>query len=557
MAARERMKAPALLASLGAALCVLWGMLLPGYILTLDLVWVPHMPVYWSATALNNGILPALLIAALTHLFSSWIIEKLVLVALFMLLFWLPYRTMPISTSAGRAFAAAVFALNPFVYARFLAGQWLLLFGYALIPLVFASLMRFTHEPSNKNVLWFCSALVGESLFSTHFTYLLLIASAGWLLVCLWQRRASRRALVQGFALAVCGLLLLSSYWLLPALLRTAPAEARFSANDFETYAAAQNFGIPAELNVLALGGYWGEATAWGLYFHWPQQEKIFWLAAACIGLLIVGGAAVLMRDKNTRPLGIFLLMLAILAYITALGAADTPARAFNMLLYAHMPLWSGLRDSQKIAAFLAYAYAFFAGVGVQWLLRHMPTLRVFAPAPLLLLPAVFGLYVWGGFHGQLRPAWYPASWYQAKARIDALLPRQYVLALPWHGYYSLGFDRQIVVANPASAFFGDRVIAGKSVEAGTIHDEETDPHYRALDLLLGTASEPSPHELASALLHEHVSYVLVIKNAKALQTSFWSDQIGTSTTQDKKILSAEVLIDTSDIELLQLNDSS
>ena len=548
------------LLALAGAVAVLWTMLLPGYILTLDLVWTPHVPLIWNASSFNNAYPVYAFFHFLSLLTPGWVGEKVMLFGLFFLLFYIPMRFMPFIKGQGaRVFVGALYALNPFVYARMLAGHWLVLFGYALLPLFLWALIEFTEELRSENLrsdlssglfkvgplgsqrsaIYLALSLFAIGLFSVHFLYLSLFISFVWILA------HANVKLLKYFAFALALFLIGSSYWLAPAMLRHAPLEARFTSADFVAFAAAPNANVPVMLNTAVLGGYWGEGTVWNLYFVWPQSNPLFWVAAGVLALLVLFGVFTALRRRDLRFTAILLLVIALVAYVTALGAADTPFKAFNVFLYAHVPLWNGLRDSQKIAGVLALVYTVFAGLGAEALLRSDLKPRLFKVGPLgskprlfkvgplnslpyiillLVVPFFFGMYEWGGFQSQLQPVWYPQSWYSAKAIVDSAPAGQKVLVLPWHGYLSLSFDHQLVVANPAPGYFGSRVVAGRSIDTGAVHDEEVDPQYRALDSLLSTTTPPSAQTLLAELHKDNINYVFIMSSTASPAEANWTD---------------------------------
>ena len=524
----------ALIALSFAILFVLWQMLLPGYILTLDMAFTPHMPLRWSADALNNSAPFWALISLATTIMPGWLVEKALMLALACALFSLPYRFLPLlENRVARMFGAAVYALNPFVYTRFLAGQWLLLAGYALLPVLCFWIIRLVREPTLGNALRYGTVLAILAVFSAHLAYL---ASIGTTLAFFWLlARAAAWDLARAAGATALCFLVLGSYWIVPALVRPAPLEARFDAAHYAAFAAAPNARVPVLLNVAALGGYWGEGTAWRYYFRWPQGTIAFWIAFGALALLVLWGAFLAFCEQ--RPHAIGLILAGILAYVTALGASATPLRDVNLFLYMHMPMWEGLRDSQKIVAFLAFGYAAFSGYAAERLINlHAATrMRELATAVLFAIPACLGLFMWGGFHGQLRPVWYPASWAAARAAVQSLPQGERVLLIPWHGYFSLAFDHDLIVSNPGERYFGSAVLAGRSVEAGAVHDQEVDPAYRALDTLLATSTTPAAATLAHELSRQHIDYLLVIRNAKNIQSDWWPDAyaLAASTTFD------------------------
>lgn len=498
-------------------------MLWPGYILTLDMPWTPQVPLLWSAHGFNNAFPIYALLALLSWIMPSWIVQKLLLTGIVFLLFYVPWRWLPMVASNGaRVAAAMLYALNPFVYARMLAGQWGVLVAYALLPFFLSALLRLMEEPDRKGALRFTLALVLLSLGAIHFTYLAL--SVSLLFVSVYAgvrvgRKEYRGALrlARQTGLGIVLFLFISTYWLVPALMRSAPQEHTFTTADATTFAAAQNERTPVTLNVLALGGFWGEQQAWRYYFLWPQDTRLFWVATLFIGLLVLYGVYAGVCDPHMRSGTLMLVCIGILAYITALGAAQTPLYDFNLWLYQHVPGWNGLRDSHKIAAFLALVYATLFGMGISRLLAHMQrqtTYRI-ACAVFILLPAYTGMYQWWGWHEQLNPVWYPQAWYDVQAAL--MRTQDKTLVLPWHQYLSLPFAHQLLVANPTPTFFGrDRIIASKDSEIGGLAPSTYDATSTDIDTLMQSAATYPTETLRKRLIDYGISHILIMAPPEA-----------------------------------------
>ena len=160
-------------AALGTML-VMWQLLLPGYVLTLDMVFGPSH-VFYMPQGYLAGLPISVLIYLASYVIPAWLVEKVILAGIFFALFYLPLKFFPeelevpqISYSWGKYFAAIFYAVNPFVYERFLAGQWEVLIGYALLaPLVYV-LLRFLRAPRMKAALWLAAILLIIGLFSIH-----------------------------------------------------------------------------------------------------------------------------------------------------------------------------------------------------------------------------------------------------------------------------------------------------------------------------------------------------------------------------------------------------
>lgn len=495
-----------------------------GYILTLDTVWGPTFPLTWDADGFNNTYIVRAVIYILSLVIPTMIVQKLFLLLVIVSLLYIPWKYTPYITSAhAKIFSSLFYALNPFVCSRILSGQWFHLVGYALLPLLIHRLIALTTNKKKKDAYLLGGSLFLISLFSIHFLYLACIISCLWISVhvlrdCINRNWNTAKQITISFSIAFLLFLISCSYWIVPAVLRTSPLESRFDQSYYDTFASAPHGDIPTMMNVGALGGFWGEDTAWGLYFIWPQGILLFWIVFFFALILIITGAVVMLRKKELRLNAILLVCIGALAYITALGTSDTPLRAFNIFLYDHVPLWNGLRDSHKIVGILALVYAIFGGIGIDWLREKSEhswgIFRHYTLILALIIPSLFGIYMWGGFHGQLKPVDYPSDWYEAEEVIDAMPLGEKVLVLPWHGYLSLSFNSNYVVANPTELFFGkNRIVSGRSVEFGDIRDQEVDANYRELDTFMRTINTLDENQILTELQKRNITKILIITN--------------------------------------------
>src|SRR3989344_3329198 len=94
---------------------ILWQALLPGYILTLDTVWSNNVD-YTVDSSFN--LLPLnYLLTFLDAILPGWIVQKLLIIFLFLLLFYLPFRFFPWpERKDARLWFSLFFVFNPFVY---------------------------------------------------------------------------------------------------------------------------------------------------------------------------------------------------------------------------------------------------------------------------------------------------------------------------------------------------------------------------------------------------------------------------------------------------------
>ncbi|HEY0541880.1 MAG TPA: hypothetical protein VGD53_26160 [Actinoallomurus sp.] len=448
--------------------------LAPGFVLSYDMVFVPR-PAFSRATFGLTGMLPRhvpsdAVVTALSHLAPADVVQKAILLAIFVLACASASTLVPSDRLVPRLAAGVVYAWNPFVAERLLLGQWALLLGYAALPLVVAAAARGDHR---RLALALAPAAIGG--FAA-------LAVSG--LVALVVGRRSGRSLLATAAI----LLLVALPWLVPSLLRVSGAPADPAGVAAFAARADTPFGTLGSL--LLLGGAWNAETVPGGYGG---------LGTSLVWLLVVAVAVVAYaRGDRIRGLG----AAAAAGFVLAALGAVAPG-----VLRGAIGLWPGfalLRDGQQYIAPLAVVVAVGAGRAVD----RLPAWT--APAlllPLLLLPGL----AWGA-GGRLRAAHYPADWSRARA-IVAAAPGD-VLVLPWEAYRAYPWNGGRRVLDPLPRFLPARVIINDGVRVATSRGRAMglapeDPRTRELDAVVRSGAP-----LTAALAAHGVRYVAVDSGA-------------------------------------------
>ena len=140
------------------ALCILGPLLKPGYLLTWSMVTGPgNFSVYtlygfeeWMHSLYPGSAPFDMLLLGLRSFLPAWVGQKILLFLVFFLSGLGAYRLVGLAGvgESGRFYAGFLYAVNPFIYTRLLAGQWWLCLGYALTPLALWSLNMFLRSPS-------------------------------------------------------------------------------------------------------------------------------------------------------------------------------------------------------------------------------------------------------------------------------------------------------------------------------------------------------------------------------------------------------------------------
>ncbi len=445
-----------------------------GFLLSYDMVFVPREPFAAAMPGLAppRAVPSDLVVAVASRVVPGDIVQKLVLVAIFILGCAGVAALLDTEPLLARLAGGVFYVWNPYVAERLIIGQWALLLGYAGLPWVLKAVL----SPDEARWRWtarlcfsLLPAVIGGFAAMT-ITALVLVPAV------LFTRSARRAAIALAVLAAGC------LPWLIPSLQHTVYVDPRGVA----AFAARADTSFGSAGSLLMLGGAWNAQTVPAGY---GGAWSALWLAVVITALV---GYLLSVRDHRWPGLGVAALAGLLIACI----GVTAPGRD---LLRAVTGAWPGaavLRDAQQFVAPLALAEA--AGFGVVVTRAMNPgsfgTNRMRAPtsgldragvalavlallAPVLLLPGL----AWGAA-GRLRPAWYPAGWLAAARVIDASPARGAVLLLPWETYRRPAWNHGEAVFDPWSKLLARPVIWNDGTRVGDIGLAPDDPRARRLD---------------------------------------------------------------------------
>jgi hypothetical protein len=492
------------------ALAVLAPLFKPGYILTLDAVFTPHLH-------MPEGISSDYLWRALLHVLSlvlpSQFIEKALFAGIIVtsgitmhrLVAFVHERLGKDKTLAWQAapyIAGVFFAVNPYVYDRFMAGQYGLLMGYALLPLVTHLLLRFADTPERSTLLPLTLVTVGISIVSLPTlgeVVVMALAVLGLSMVRQHRQPKIMAAYLGWGAAGAAVFVLLSSYWLLPLAVgkgSIADQIAQFGPAHSAAFATGGGSFAGQLASALRLQGFWAEAHH---LFVLPQGRVPGWgTIRLLVWALALTGFVVLWR-RSRRLAAMF-------------GAIGGVGLLLASGLFAGPLAHIGYREPQKLAGLLALAYALFIALSTArllgWARRRSETWQTVLPGAVLLAVLLFTPTMYWGFGGQLHAVNYPADWTAADNYLNAQTAGGRAVFVPWHQYMSFGFAGRII-ASPAAQFFGRPVVVGNNPELGAIAPPPNDERTIIGRLLVPPAATSV---LANQLAGHDVRYILLAK---------------------------------------------
>ena len=512
------------------ALVAMGPLLKPGYILTLDSPIslnqdpLSHLTGLSSVAtsvfgATDNSAPYSLVLGYLDSFLPGWVGQKAFLILILFLAGWGVTR-LPLLKGVGRYYAGAFYLFNPFVYIRFVAGQWGFLLGYALMPFALKAFIDLLEQPTPRRSVILALMVTLVALAQLHSLALLVLLFLGVLVAKAVQERASMgfRRLLPFAGVAVALVLALNLFWAVPSLVDVARGETvvgQFSEVDRDLYKPVAVSSLGTVFDVASLQGFWR-----GNYQYAGDYFSLWWLGFILTLFLTFVGAMAYMGRGRRHWLPLAMLGLGGLAFVLALGAATGPTKAVFEGLWAAVPGFSAFRDSHKFLALLALAYAYLGALGVQELWRlyaeprrgdpfHWRRVSVIGS---VLLPLAFAFPLVGAA-GQLGTTDFPDEWYQVRETLERDKGDYQVLFLPWHMYSGFGWlpndDR--ILATPAHQFFGSQVISADNIEYG-VFSQSVNPVSRYVETILSHSQEVD--NFGELLAPLNVRYVILVQEA-------------------------------------------
>ena len=487
----------------GLALLVTAPLLLPGFVLSYDLVFTPRQDLLPASLGLGGALPRAVpqdaVVAILSTVIPGMLLEKAVLLAIPLLSGLGMVRLLRRAPVSARVVGATLAVWNPYIAERLVIGHWGLLLAYALTPWALNCAVEMRRGTPGAQARLVLLVAAGS------------LTPSGWALVALlcvpvgllpgsaaspWRRAAVG---VGAAALAVP--------WALPALLTSAAVPPAGTAAG----EAAAVFALRSE-------GPWGPVlTALGTGGLWNADAVVAsraWITAPIVAIVLVALAIVGWRALEHllgRAAVRWWTGLAGLGLALALASAMLPGAWQAALGWS--PGLGLLRDAQKLLAPLTLLVAASAGVGVALLVARIGDRS--ARAAVVVLAAVVPIAVlpdlaWGA-GGRLAPAHYPAEWAAVRSTLQAEPRSGDVLVLPWSAFRDFDWNRGRTVLDPAPRWLPRPSVVDDGLAVmtrdGVVTLQGEDPRARAISRALAAGAP-----LADILASNGIGWVLVEK---------------------------------------------
>ncbi|HET8559206.1 MAG TPA: hypothetical protein VFL69_01680 [Marmoricola sp.] len=464
------------------ALVMLGPALGPGYVLSYDMVWVPHLAMRSDFLGLGSALPRAVpsdaVVAALGWVVPQVLLQKVVLVGPLLAAAIGMMRLVGPSLVA-RLVVVTLSVWNPFTVERLAIGHWTVLLGYGVLPwLVLAGLRarRTGSVPLGTLLL----VAVGSLSASAG------LVSAAALLVsgAAVRTRADIARTLRLLAVVVAA----NAPWLVAGALHAGAAER---AGGTRVFALHGEGSLPAPLAALSLGGIWNTQVV-------PDSRQTFlaWLLLLLLAGLAALGARV-WWVRAGRDLGVRLLVL----WGVGSGLACLTWLAPDLVAWvaAHLPGGGLLRDGSRVLGLCLPVFAGVPAIGAEVLARRLGgrdrAVRALVAVACTVLPVALLYDAGWGIGGALRPTHFPASWAEARQRVTGV-PGD-VLVLPFTAYRAPPWNRGRPVLDPLGRYLEPNYLMSDVLVVDGRATSQDDPRAARAARALGL---PTPRARATAL---------------------------------------------------------
>lgn len=506
----------------GLTAAVLGTLLRPGYILTLDMVFVPQANFtteLWGLEGCWTWISPVaplhLLIQAASNIMPGWLIQKIILFFILFLAGLGAHRLVP-SNTAGSYFAGILYMVNPFIYTRFLAGQWQILWAYAFLPFAIAAFIALIEQGGKRNAVKV--ALLSTLVGLVHIAGIFLLFLA-FIIILVVKVVIERRQLpviakaIKNISISAGTFLFLNLYWIVPVLTAEGTIVNRLSQTDLYAFAPLPSSHFGVTFDIASMYGFWR-----GGYTYTKDILPFWWVLFLFILYLTINGFVSKWRDTKQGWIVLSFGVIGIVSFLLALGTATETTKTFFIWLSDHISLFRGFRDSQKFVALLCLGYACLGGLSVNEFVRILKQQKKRLPRIVfrllvvlaLLTPLAYSFNIFG-FHGQIEPTDFPKEWYEVEENLNTDKNDFNVLCLPWHRYMDYRWlpNKDKRLGNPAQQFFDKQVIAGDNIEMPGIYSQSTNPISKYVEFLLERKDQVD--NLGELLAPLNVKYIILV----------------------------------------------
>jgi hypothetical protein len=472
------------------SLLLLGPALLPGYVLSYDMVWVPKLALRTDFLGLGSGVPRAVpsdaVVAVLDDIVPAQALQKVVLLGGLLLLAFGAIRLVG-GSPVAKGMAASLAVWNPFVVERLHLGHWPVLLGYAAAPWLVVLVRRARERGRIPRALFWLVPIGSLSASAGIVTGLVVsVVGMGRRPDIVWTRLVS---------LAVAA----NAPWVVAGLLHP-PRHGALVATEF--YALHPEGSLPAPLAALTWGGIWNADVVPG-----SRTTVLAWVGLVSLAALGAIGARAGCRLLG-RAITVRLGILWVVGY--AIAVIGWLAPGFVDRMASAVPGAALFRDGTRYLGLCLPLVLCAVAAGADLVSRRsaIRAARVAAAGGCVLLPLMVLPDAAVGIDRQLAPATFPSSWDRARtvlASADQSRPGD-LLVLPFTSYRAPDWNDGRKVLDPLGRFMTPNYLSSDRLTVSGRPAGGDDPRVPRVERAL---RDPDPDARAADLAALGIRYVV------------------------------------------------
>ncbi len=429
-------------------LAIIYPLCKKGFVLTLDMVFTPHM---YPGSELNIFNLHEYFLHFATYIIPGEPLQKILLSSILFFSGYFAFKLVKKITTNNTSgiIAGTFYMINPFVYERLLAGQWLFLVGYAFTPLFVLLIIKQTKEnnPNFRDILSYLALWVVIGLLSKHHALL------WWVIYTVFLTSKFFRQTTNNLITSSPSQLLRYEIIITTATFTTIvlfSSLLTFNSDEL-LYFSTSTGSDGLFLNLLTFNGFWAEGTIFDHIFDVAPVSKYLML-----GLIFGNFAATpftLVKNRKTKLI-YSLIIIGFIGFILSFGSNGIIGKVYSILI-DEFPLFRGMREPQKFLSLYILAFSILLGINSEYLFSKIKNswrkYLLLIGITLIIVTSSIGIF--RACNNQLETTVYPDSFNAVQDKMG-----EKVLVLPWNLYINVPWSESRI-QNPSKLYFDKNII--------------------------------------------------------------------------------------------------
>ncbi len=360
--------------------------------------------------------------------------------------------------------------INPFIYERTVTQLWIALAIYLIWLWVVYLLYYLLANKRNKD-LFLSSTFFWLALSVMPHTVVFLVIIFIVTLLFFYKKFSFKNIIISIFIV-----FLLNFNWIFWSIFlwenKTISTLKTFNSQNIVAFSSNSLDWLWVELTNLLLYWFWVEKYPKSRILL-PDNHKL-WIIAWFIIFWIIIFWWIKLYQKN-KKLTLYLVSLAIIAYILSLWLSSNLFSWFNELLYKYIPWYIWMREPQKLTWLVMIVYSMLFVIWIynilKWFKKKEVFKQYFVVSIIFCLLLIWSPNVLFWYNWQLSIQNYPKDIFKSVSFINKKNIEKDIILLPWHTYMECAWTNKKVISNIIPKFFQHtKFIVPTNIEVGKLY---------------------------------------------------------------------------------------